>query len=147
MLEEMGNPGFSEGIVGAADFVPDHLYHRRDAMVRHDHDLHAIVEREALRAEALRRRRRCSSQSQHEKEEEDQGFAPLRRVAGEREGPAPQGEVDFGRLRRCGATPLTLPSPPASGWRGFSAAIAQYTPLSGVVSRFSTGAGAAPVLW
>ena len=36
--------------------------------------------------------------------------APLRRVAGDREGPGPQGwesEVAFSRLRRCPATHLT----------------------------------------
>ena len=58
MLEEMGKPGFPDRIVGAADFVPNHLHHRRDAMVRHDHQLHAVVERESLRAESLRPRRR-----------------------------------------------------------------------------------------
>ena len=39
---------------------------------------------------------------------------------GEREGPAPkawEGEVVLGNWWD-GTTPLTLPSPPASGWRG-----------------------------
>ena len=65
MLEKVRETGFSERIVGGPDLVPNHLCDGRDSMVRHDHDLHAIVEEKGFGAETLRRGR-GSEQSQRE---------------------------------------------------------------------------------
>jgi len=48
-------------------------------------------------------------------------FKHLSARSGEREGPTPQaweGEVCLRSTGFAARTPLTLPSPPASGWRG-----------------------------
>ena len=77
MFEEMGDAGFPERIVGGPDLVPDHLHDRRDAMVRHDHNLHAVAEREALGPEALRRGGRSRTQTSARRQKKTQDHFPL----------------------------------------------------------------------
>ncbi len=40
------NPGWSFGVLGATDLVPEHVSGHRHTMVGHDHHLHAVGERE-----------------------------------------------------------------------------------------------------
>ena len=44
MLKEMREAGFPGGLVGAADFVPDHVGDDRRAMIRNDDDLKTVVQ-------------------------------------------------------------------------------------------------------
>ena len=70
MFEEMGYARFSERVVGSPELVPDHLNHRRSAMVRHDHHLHPIAERKTFGTETLRR---CGRRSQSQCDVRDTG--------------------------------------------------------------------------
>ena len=70
MLEEMRDARLADRIVGRADAVPHHVHHDRRAMVRHDHDLHAVLEREGLGIEDRGARAGRCQQDQHERGEQ-----------------------------------------------------------------------------
>ena len=71
MFEKVRQTGFARGLVGGADFVPDHVGDDRGAMIRHDDDFKPIGQCEMRNSGILRSagRRRCSSKEAGEQDE------------------------------------------------------------------------------
>ena len=66
MFEKMCDARLADRVVGRADAVPHHMHDDRRAMVRHDHHLHAVLEREGLGIEDRGARAGRLEQDQHE---------------------------------------------------------------------------------
>ena len=63
MLEEMRQTGFAGGLVGASDFIPDHVRDDRGSMIGDHHDFETIGEREAFHLGcSVRLNQRCAKQ-------------------------------------------------------------------------------------